>query len=63
MAMDFLAGEPVKDLQALGKKSDDEAMEKAKGFEVGYDLFSITGTFGAGAFLSGEDRKTTFRPA
>jgi FtsP/CotA-like multicopper oxidase with cupredoxin domain len=43
MAMDFLAGEPVKDLQAFGKKSDDEAMEKAKGLEVGYDLFSING--------------------
>jgi FtsP/CotA-like multicopper oxidase with cupredoxin domain len=43
MAMDFLAGEPLKDLQALGKKSDDEAQEKTKGFEVGYDLFSING--------------------
>ena len=43
MAMDFLAGEPLKDLQALGKKSDDEATEKTKGFEVGYDLFSING--------------------
>jgi FtsP/CotA-like multicopper oxidase with cupredoxin domain len=43
MAMEFLAGEPLKDLQALGKKSDDEAKEKTKGFEVGYDLFSING--------------------
>jgi len=43
MAMDFLAGEPVKALQDIGKKSDDEAKEKAKGFEVGYDLFSING--------------------
>lgn len=43
MEMDFLAGEPIKALQDLGKKSDDEAQEKAKGFEVGYDLFSING--------------------
>jgi len=49
MAMDFLAGEPVKDLKDLGKKSDDEAQEKTKGFEVGYDLFSINGkTLGHG---------------
>jgi FtsP/CotA-like multicopper oxidase with cupredoxin domain len=49
MAMDFLAGEPVKDLKDLGKKSDDEAHEKNKGFEVGYDLFSINGkTLGHG---------------
>ncbi|MGH6738320.1 MAG: copper oxidase, partial [Bradyrhizobium sp.] len=43
MAMDFLAGEPVKDLMDLGKRSDDEAQEKTKGYEVGYDLFSING--------------------
>jgi hypothetical protein len=43
MAMDFLAGAPVKELQAIGKKADDEAKERAKGFEVGYDLFSING--------------------
>jgi FtsP/CotA-like multicopper oxidase with cupredoxin domain len=43
MAMDFLAGEPIKELQAAGKKADDEAQEKTKGFEVGYDLFSING--------------------
>jgi FtsP/CotA-like multicopper oxidase with cupredoxin domain len=43
MAMDFLAGEPIRELQAIGKKADDEATEKAKGFEVGYDLFSING--------------------
>jgi FtsP/CotA-like multicopper oxidase with cupredoxin domain len=43
MAMDFLAGEPIKELQAAGKKADDEAKEKAKGYEVGYDLFSING--------------------
>ena len=43
MAMDFLAGEAIKDLQETGKKADDEARETAKGFEVGYDLFSING--------------------
>jgi FtsP/CotA-like multicopper oxidase with cupredoxin domain len=43
MAMDFLAGEPNKDLKEIGKKADDEAQEKAKGYEVGYDLFSING--------------------
>lgn len=43
MAMDFLAGEPIKDLQKIGKKADDEAREKTKGFEVSYDLFSING--------------------
>jgi FtsP/CotA-like multicopper oxidase with cupredoxin domain len=49
MAMNFLAGEPVKDLKDLGKRSDDEAQEKTKGYEVGYDLFSINGkTLGHG---------------
>ena len=43
MAMDFLAGEPIKELRDLGKNADDEAQEKAKGYEVGYDLFSING--------------------
>jgi FtsP/CotA-like multicopper oxidase with cupredoxin domain len=43
MTMDFLAGEPIKQLQAIGKRSDEEAKEKAKGYEVGYDLFSING--------------------
>ena len=43
MAMDFLAGEPIKALQEIGKKADDEAIEKAKGYEVGYELFSING--------------------
>jgi FtsP/CotA-like multicopper oxidase with cupredoxin domain len=43
MAMDFLAGEPIKELQAIGKRADDEAKDKTKGYEVGYDLFSING--------------------
>jgi FtsP/CotA-like multicopper oxidase with cupredoxin domain len=43
MAMDVLAGTPLKDLQQVGKAADEEATEKAKGFEVGYDLFGING--------------------
>ncbi|MEO7207806.1 MAG: multicopper oxidase domain-containing protein, partial [Steroidobacteraceae bacterium] len=43
MAMDFLAGEPIPELQQLGKRADDEAKEKAKGFEVGYERFAING--------------------
>jgi FtsP/CotA-like multicopper oxidase with cupredoxin domain len=43
MAMDFLAGEPIKELQAIGKRADDEAKDKTKGYEVGYDLFSFNG--------------------
>jgi FtsP/CotA-like multicopper oxidase with cupredoxin domain len=43
MAMDFLAGEPIKDLQRIGKQADDEADEQSKGFEVGYDRFAING--------------------
>ena len=47
MAMDALAGAPVKALQEMGKAADDAAQErtkvKTKGFEVGYDLFAING--------------------
>lgn len=43
MAMGFLAGDPIKALQDIGKKSDDEDQEKIKGYEVSYDLFSING--------------------
>jgi FtsP/CotA-like multicopper oxidase with cupredoxin domain len=43
MDMDMLAGAPIEALQQIGKKSDDEAKEKTKGFEVGYRLFSING--------------------
>jgi FtsP/CotA-like multicopper oxidase with cupredoxin domain len=43
MAMDVLASEPIKELQAMGKAADDEARERTKGFEVGYELFSING--------------------
>ena len=49
MAMDFLSGDPIKALQQIGKRADEEAREKTKGFEVGYELFSINGKmFGAG---------------
>jgi len=43
MAMDFLAGAPIPELQQIGRKADIEAEEKTKGYEVGYDLFSING--------------------
>jgi FtsP/CotA-like multicopper oxidase with cupredoxin domain len=43
MAMDFLAGEPIEELQQKGKRADEQSKEKAKGFEVGYEMFSING--------------------
>jgi FtsP/CotA-like multicopper oxidase with cupredoxin domain len=43
MAMDMLAGVPIKELQQMGQAADEAASEKTKGFEVGYDLFSING--------------------
>jgi FtsP/CotA-like multicopper oxidase with cupredoxin domain len=43
MAMNFLAGDPIKELQQIGKRTDEEAEEKTKGFEIGYELFSING--------------------
>jgi FtsP/CotA-like multicopper oxidase with cupredoxin domain len=43
MAMDFLAGEPNPELKRIGKRADEEAKEKAKGFEVGYERFAING--------------------
>jgi FtsP/CotA-like multicopper oxidase with cupredoxin domain len=42
MTTDFLAGEPIKELQDIGKKAD-EQFEGPKGYEVTYDLFSING--------------------
>jgi FtsP/CotA-like multicopper oxidase with cupredoxin domain len=41
MAMDFLAGAPIKELQEIGKKAD-EQFTGPKGYEVGYDLFAST---------------------
>ncbi len=43
MAMDFLAGDPIKELQQMGKRADEQAKDKRKGFEVGYERFSING--------------------
>jgi FtsP/CotA-like multicopper oxidase with cupredoxin domain len=43
MAMDVLAGAPIEALRRLGKADDEEAAEKTKGYEVGYELFGING--------------------
>ena len=43
MAMDLLAGDPIKDLQLIGQHADEQAKDKRKGFEVGYEMFSING--------------------
>lgn len=43
MAMDVLVGTPVKELQQIGKKADEEAKGTPKGFELSYELFSING--------------------
>jgi FtsP/CotA-like multicopper oxidase with cupredoxin domain len=43
MAMDMLAGAPNAALQQMGKAADDKAKGAPKGFEVGYELFSING--------------------
>ncbi len=49
MAMDFLDGEPIKELQQIGKRADERAKRKTKGFEVGYQRFAINGKMlGAG---------------
>src|SRR5436309_13207076 len=43
MPMDVLAGVPLKELQQMGKAADEEKPQKYKGFEGGYELFSING--------------------
>jgi FtsP/CotA-like multicopper oxidase with cupredoxin domain len=43
MDIDALAGAPIRELQDIGRRADQEATEKRKGFEVGYDLFAING--------------------
>jgi FtsP/CotA-like multicopper oxidase with cupredoxin domain len=43
MAMDALAGAAVPALKQVGAAADAEAKTKAKGFEVGYELFTING--------------------
>lgn len=44
--LDALAGSLVPALQEIGRKADQEAREKTKGFELGYELFSINGRIG-----------------
>jgi hypothetical protein len=43
MAMDVLTGAPIGALQHMAKSVENEAPEKAKGFEVRYQLFGING--------------------
>jgi len=43
MAMDVLSGAPIRALQQMASSADDKASEKAKGFEVSYQLFGING--------------------
>jgi len=43
MAMDALPGAPIDALKARGKAADEEAHDKTKGYEVGYQFFSING--------------------
>jgi FtsP/CotA-like multicopper oxidase with cupredoxin domain len=43
MGTDMLAGKPIEALKQIGKRADDEAKDKTKGFEVGYGLFGING--------------------
>jgi multicopper oxidase len=43
MAMDILAGTPNPALQQMGRAVDDKTKGTPKGFEVGYELFSING--------------------
>ena len=43
MAMDALAGSPLEGLKQMGQAADKKAKEKAKGFEVSYELFAING--------------------
>ncbi|WP_454883405.1 multicopper oxidase family protein [Sphingomonas oryzagri] len=43
MAMEALAGEEVPALKAIGERNDRAAVTTTKGYEVGYELFSING--------------------
>ena len=43
MAMEALTGSELPELKARGKKADAEAKAKTKGYEVGYEFFSING--------------------
>ena len=46
MAQEALPGSPLPALQEMGKKADQEARVKTKGFEVSYELFCINGRMG-----------------
>jgi FtsP/CotA-like multicopper oxidase with cupredoxin domain len=43
MDADFLAGEPLRELRAIGVAADARSQGWPRGYEVGYDLFSING--------------------
>lgn len=43
MAMDMLAGAPIDTLQEMGKAAAEKSGDSPKGFEAGYELFSING--------------------
>jgi FtsP/CotA-like multicopper oxidase with cupredoxin domain len=43
MDADFLAGEPIKELRAIGVAADANSQGWPRGYEVGYELFSING--------------------
>ncbi len=43
MTTDMLVGLPSKSLEQMGKAADEASKSTAKGFEVGYELFSING--------------------
>jgi FtsP/CotA-like multicopper oxidase with cupredoxin domain len=43
MPQEALVGSPIPALQEIGKKADQQAGVKTKGFEVGYELFCING--------------------
>jgi FtsP/CotA-like multicopper oxidase with cupredoxin domain len=43
MDADFLAGEPIKELRAIGVEADAKSQGWPRGYEVGYELFSING--------------------
>ncbi len=43
MAMDFLPGKMLPDLAAMQEKAEKESSIKTKGYEVGYNIFTING--------------------
>ncbi|RTL55540.1 MAG: copper oxidase [Sphingobacteriales bacterium] len=49
MAMDVLTGESIPNLAAIQEKAEKESLIKTKGYEVGYNIFTINGRqFGHG---------------